>query len=114
MKIRTSASLSVVTSPGLRCGSVGIDIDIAWEGGSEDDGGGASGDNGTPELMLGRGLCVPSTRRTLRDRDSGSGVVGLINKNSSIPVLDECMGDSEIETDGRRQFRGFPAIASSP
>lgn len=63
---------------------------------------------------LGRGPRVPITLRTLWDRALD---VGLINKNSSIPVLDECVieceRDSEMESDGRWSLQAS-AVALPP
>ena len=63
-----------------------------------------------PVLTLGRG---PRAARTLCDCDSGD--VGLINRNSSIPVSDECViecaPERERERDGRR--RGWRTSAGA-
>ena len=65
----------------------------------------------SPVLTLSRGL-RPSTLRTLCDRARDD--VGLINRNSSMPVCDERViereGESETESDDRRRL---PCVSSA-
>lgn len=71
---------------------MGIEIGVAWDGESEDDVGGASGENGAPGELTARPRAVRTKYVSYAaGRDSGSGEVGLINQNSSISALDECL-----------------------